>query len=129
MRPEGNEVTYSHAYHEWDGSTNDPCTYYCAFPFEYDTGFNTCIDPSVDFCWFIHNDCQDGANFVENSDKATYSGNIIIYEWKCKLGSQTRDCKQETSPLECKHCAINGFPYCFPIDFRNDCNEVAWYLY
>ena len=28
--------------------------------------------------------------------------------------------------VDCNYCAWSGFPYCFPIDFSDDCIEVGW---
>jgi hypothetical protein len=39
------------------------------------------------------------------------------YEWK-------DDTHQICIKRSCHHCAKNGFPYCFPINFNSACNEL-----
>jgi hypothetical protein len=29
--------------------------------------------------------------------------------------------------VKCNNCAKNGFPYCFPIDFSDSCDESDYY--
>ena len=63
------------------------------------------------------------------------------WEWSCKWTPSWGDascieCRawyrlegDECVESICNHCAISGFPYCFPIDFNNECHETDWWWY
>ena len=50
--------------------------------------------------------------------------------WLCKTNSWHVDAIENKSCLasrrDCNHCAVNGFPYCFDVDFKASCPDDTW---
>jgi hypothetical protein len=61
-----------------------------------------------------------------------YDSSTHQYTWKCQTnicqvcdGANWYNLKNGVC-VNCNNCAENGFPYCFPIDFRVSCDESRY---
>jgi len=68
--------------------------------------------------WYIINEIPEGCTATRFGDQ---NGRDIWYYLDCDF--ERVDPIVENHCGECHHCAINWFPYCFPINFSPVCNE------
>ena len=111
------------------GSTsNIACSFKCDSDYRCNAAWTGCIKVDNRTCknYGTYNLCNDWTEWTPD-----WSGNGYLY-WKCgKKRCETCDSSKGYNYKDgickkCNNCAKNGFPYCFPINFKSDCDESLY---